>query len=230
MEKWKKLKIMDFVRNNSDIFTEFEIQFIKSYLDWDDNKPLLVPDLMRELYDEVGILPARQNIYLGFIKLLDDTFSLDGKTIIEIGGGILPRLGERLAAISEVKKVIVYDPRLSVHKEDTDNLKLVRKNVSQYDEIEDADLIVGLMPCKGAETIVRQATSKNIDFMIALCEGGAHGDEFDYFEDAEEWLCSIMHEAENGVIKKKMGKLKQKSLKQYGDLYPVIYNDRNGVS
>ena len=81
------------------------------------------------------------------------------------------------------------------------------------------------MPCKGAEPLLEQATKKNIDFMLWFCEGGAHGDCFDYFEDEEEWLGSMMYTAQRGVEDSKMGKLKVKKLEEFSH-YPIIYNQR----
>jgi len=220
-------KILEFLEENSGIFSKYELQVIKSYIISEEyEKILFLPDGVREILDELGFLSDRQNIYQGFIDLISSSFDLEGKEIIEIGGGRFPRLGKRLSEIPGVKSVTVYDPKLNPYVSDTDKLKLVRKKIRYTDNDVGGDLIIGLMPCKGAEVVIEQALNYNHDFMVALCEGGPHGDYFDYFDNEDEWISSIMRHAELGIEKNKMGTFKVKSLIQYGDRYPVICNER----
>ena len=83
------------------------------------------------------------------------------------------------------------------------------------------------MPCEATQSIIENAVDKNKDFMIALCEGGPHGDEFDYFEDEKEWLKAMLYIAERGLEDNNMGDLKVLSFKKYNSPYPIIYNKRN---
>lgn len=227
MRENDKRKYLTFLRKHADLFSDFQLQYLESYTKEDLRKLFPVPDGIREILDEVGLLTPRQDSYSGFVELLCDKFDLEGKEIVEIGGGMFPRLAERLSKIPNIKKVTVYDPRICSDRKDTNIIKFVRRKVSRWDDDVHGDIFVGFKPCKGAEAIIGLATRTNTDFMISLCEGGAHGDEFDYFEDEYEWLCSILYEAEVGCANSKMGKLKQLSMKKYGDSYPVIYNDRN---
>ena len=86
--------------------------------------------------------------------------------------------------------------------------------------------MLAFMPCEPAETFIDAATENKIDFMLALCEGGPHGDEYDYFESDEEWLDSMIYRAKRGVKDNGMGTLGIQYLKKYEDPYPVIYNHR----
>lgn len=221
--------LLEFIEQNSSLFTKYEKDYLKSYICTGEySKILFLPDLVREVVDELGFLLPEQDIYNGFIELIKESFDINGKEIVEIGGGIFPRVGERLSNISEVKSVTVYDPRVNYLKPDTNRFKLVRRRVDRNEKDIGGDLLIGFMPCKGAEIIVEQALKYNHDFIVALCEGGPHGDYFDYFDNEEEWLSSIIRHAELGVCKNNMGTLKIKTLKKYGDKYPVICNDRNG--
>lgn len=222
----KTFMVKEYLEKYPDIFTAEEKKYIVSCLKY-EFEDYLIPDCLRELYDELGILSDDKNVYKGFIEIADEAFKLSHRNILEVGGGILPRLGERISALQETGSITVYDERLSKYKEDTDNLKLVRKNFDKTIEIGNADLLIGLMPCKAAELIIDVAALNNVDFMIALCEGGPHGDEFDYFEDEEEWQHSVIYSARCAVRDKDMGKLMIKSMENYGSSYPVIYNDRN---
>ena len=229
MEEYQIDKLLEFIERDSSIFSKYEKDYLMSYIIGGQySKILFLPDLVREVVDELGFLLPEQDIYAGFIELIKESFDLREKEIVEIGGGILPRVGERLSKLDEVRCVTVYDPRISKNKIGNDKLKLVRRNVVANEDDIGGDLLVGFMPCKGAEVIVRQALKYNHDFIVALCEGGLHGDIYDYFDNEDEWICSLIREAELGIEKNNMGTLKIKTLEKYGDKYPIICNDRVG--
>ena len=207
-------------------FDKYEKQAIMSYVDcigcWDE----MVPDLVREVYDELGLLADEDNIYLGFIEMLDDIFDIKDKNIVEVGGGVIPRLGKRIASRQTEGKITVYDPRLSVYERDLERMHLVRDKFTKDTDVKDVDLLIGFMPCEATHLIISSATENDIDFMIALCEGGTHGDVFDYYDSSEEWLDSTIYYAKKRVEVNNMGRVKEKKLLKYRDPYPVIYNSR----
>lgn len=218
-------KISQFLDKYPDIFSELEKKYIMCYAN-EIEKGELIPDTIREVYDELDITPLDNNIYIGFINLLSSLHDIKDKNILEIGGGVLPRLGKRISATLNEGKIVVYDPRLSHYEKDTDKMKLVREKFRRGSEIGNTNLIVGLMPCEAAEIIIDTALDNNVDFVLALCEGGFHGDEVDFYESPEEWISSMIKYAKREVEYRDMGKLKIKSMEQYGNPYPVIYNDR----
>ena len=220
-------QLIRFFEQYPNAFSNREKEAVLNYAKESVHYSEFVPDLVREIYDELGFMPDDKNIYLGFIDLLKSAFPIEERKIIEIGGGILPRLGKRISALQTTGNIVVYDPRLSTYESDTEKMKLVRRRFSQKDSIGDRNLMIAFMPCEGAETVIESATKNRMDFMLAFCEGGPHGDEFDYFEDADEWLHSMMYLAEDRVKEEHMGKVKVKTLEKYGDPYPVIYNERN---
>lgn len=220
------LLVKEYLEKYPGVFTQEEERSILSCVNY-LNKEIMFPACARELFDELDLLIPDENIYLGFIEMANEIFNLADRNILEIGGGILPRLGERISVLQDKGSITVYDKRLSKYKEDNSKMKLVRKEFNKTMEITNIDLILGLMPCKAAELIIDVAGEHNIDFMIALCEGGPHGDEFDFFEDEEEWQHSVIYSARCAVRDKEMGKLMIKDMVKYGDPYPVIYNDRN---
>ena len=122
-------------------------------------------------------------------------------------------------------KITVYDPRI-IRPQDSRELVLKKEKFTTETEMEDTNLIVGLMPCAGAEPLITQAVSNRIDFMVWLCEGGPHGDCYDYFEDEFEWLDCMRIIARQGVESQNMGKLKVKYLEHFSRDYPIIYNER----
>ena len=221
----RRQKLDQFVKDNKDAFTEWELMRIRDYIKRDAHD-LFVPDLMREIYDELGLLTEEQDIYTGFMSLLGDAFPYRERKILEVGGGIFPRLGKRISKEQTTGSITVYDPRLCVREQDTPKMKLIRKKFHQNDSIGDHNLMIAFMACEGAEQLLDAACKNKCDFMVGFCEGGPHGDGYDFYEDEEEWLHCMMYIAESGVRDHRMGKVKEKELKQYGDPYPVIYNER----
>lgn len=221
----KKVKALEFVFSNTELFDEYELQYILHYVraNYDD---LFLPDIIRELYDWFEIIPDSQNIYLGFLDLLKENFNISNSHIIEVGGGILPCLGRKISLMQDRGSITVYDPRLSFYEKNNSHMRLVRDSFSVDTNIQDTNLLIGFKPCKGAEALVKSAITHNVDFMVALCEGGLHGDIYDYFDSDEEWIDSILYLASRGVEDHSMGSLQIDYLKKYGDPYPVIYNKR----
>ena len=149
---------------------------------------------------------------------------------MEVAGGILPRLGKRIAHYQKVHcgkgTITVYDPRISVYESDTDRLKFVRKQFHKDTDIRNTNLILGLQPCEATYALLDSAFQTKTDFMVALCEGGVHGEPYDFYEDADEWVHGVLCYTEDAVKRYGMGKMKVLSLKQYGDPWPVIYNHK----
>ena len=222
----KEKKIHEFLDKYPGIFTSWELQEIVTYARNCGNEFECIPDVVREIYDELDLLPKDKNIYDGFMKLVSDKHNLSDKHIVEIGGGIFPRLGKRISGSLKSGKIVIYDPRLSRYEEDAHNMKLVREKFTRSTKLDGASLLLGLMPCEAADVLLESALDNRVDFVLALCEGGPHGDEDDFFEDEEEWRNCMIKYAMREVEYREMGKLKIKYLKEYGDPYPIIYNDR----
>lgn len=219
-------KIVKFVISNAEIFTDYERKCILNYALRGHTKDKMIPDLIVEVYDKLGILKDDENIYLGFIDLLRENFNYQERNIVEVGGGIIPGLARRISSNQTTGKIKVYDPRLSKYEHNTEKLTLVREKFYSDTPIGNADLLIGFMPCEATYNIIESATRNNVDFMIALCEGGPHGDIYDYFEDEKEWLDTIVYMAERGIEDSKMGTLEKRYLKKYHNPYPVVYNKR----
>ena len=228
MNNYKKiaeyLAVKRFLQEHPDYFTKDE-QSLIDYYSSKNNDDGYLKDVTREIYDELGLIPEDKNIYIAFIELIRQVFGLDDKNIVEVGGGIIPRLAKRIKLQQKNGTITVYDPRLAKDIDDTEGMTLKREQFSSATEIPEANLLIGLMPCEGATPLIMQATQKQIDFILWLCEGGPHGEPFDFYESDEEWLDSTIHTARRGVEDNNMGELHKLELKDYSD-YPIIYNQR----
>ena len=217
--------VLQYLKEHPELFSDYERECILDYV-YLINSDEFIPDVVREVYDEVGIIPDTKNVYLEFIKLLNNTYAVHDKNILEVGGGTIPRLAKRINHLQTTGSITVYDPRLSIYEEDTSKFHLVRKPFTESTNIGNHNLMVALMPCEACETVIRSAINNKIDFMLGFCEGGPHGDEFDYFEDDDEWLNSMLYLARDGIEENGMGKMKVKYLQECKNPYPVIYNER----
>ena len=228
IEQIKKItqeKVIQFIKGNPRLYTKYDAQRIISIVESGTIPDVYSEELAREVLDELGLIPDRYNIYIDFLKLIEEIYGIEDKNILEVGGGCLPRLASRINLEQTKGTITVYDPRLSLEYSN-EKLALKRQNVTIDTDVKGIDLIIGLMPCKGAEALIRLATKNNKDFIVWLCEGGPHGDYFDFYEDEHEWRESIILEAENQVKKQNMGILKQKTISKYPHNYPIIYNKR----
>ena len=222
----KEQILQNYIKKYASLFSEEEINCLNSLL-YVNRKSGLMPDIVRQVYDELGFIKDENNIYVGFIDLLDNIFKIGDKRIIEVGGGVLPRTGKRISLMQNSGRITVYDPLLSIYEKNRNNLILKRELFTNSMSTGDNNLMIGLMPCEAAQIIIESAAKHNLDFMIALCEGGPHGDYFDYFESDNDWLNSIIYYADAMIETSGLGRMKVKTLEQYGDPYPVIYNDRD---
>ncbi len=216
---------IEFVKNHCILYGYIEMHCLIDAIRNMDISELYVVELAREVFDELGLIPGEYNIYEKFSNVVDSIHGLDNKNIIEIGGGRFPRLAKRIRLKQKNGSITVYDPNLHVEF-DSKRFKLRRRRANAYTDVNNCDLIIGLMPCKGAETLLDLALKNRKDFVLWLCEGGPHGDEFDFFEGEDEWKNYMIDRAKSGVEANGMGKLKVKTINEFSDKYPIIYNER----
>ena len=220
------LAISSYLKEHPDYYDEYEQEFIRSYSLHTKRKNKYAQEVIREIYDELGMIPDDQNIYLAFLDLIDKQFGINGKNILEVGGGAIPSLAKKIHLKQSKGTITVYDPRIGKDIHGEERFVLRRDKFTRDTDIEDTNLIIGLMPCQAAEVLITQATKNDIDFMLWLCEGGPHGDYYDFYESDDEWLGSMLYLAQRGVEDQEMGKLRIKNMPEFSQ-YPIIYNQRN---
>lgn len=199
---------------------DLDIATIRKYYDY-------IPDICKQILEEIGYYDDKkeESSYEAFINLLDNEFGIDNN-IIEVGGGIVPTLGYKISLRQNKGSITIYDPRLTNYHKENDKFILKKELFHRNTDVTNTDILIGFMPCESTQTIIENATYNNKDFMIAMCEGGPHGDEFDYYESVDEWLGSMLYLAERRIEEKGMGKLEVLSFEKYGHEYPLIYNKR----
>lgn len=217
-------KVIDIFERYPEAYSIEEKEFIIRNIGWIDSNNFY-GYMLREIYDELGMIKKQDNLYLGFIKLLKKEFGLD-RNILEVGGGILPRLADRIALKQKNGTITVYDPRLAYTKTSNSNLKLFKEKFNEEKLSKDCNLIIGVQPYGGTRTIIETACQNNIDFMMAL--GDLPTPENDFASEYEYGSVQrqFINKAKKLVKKYNLGELEEAELKQYGSFYPVIYNKR----
>ena len=221
-----KRRVNEFLDAHIENYTEREIKYIRN------NAALLAKheknnygsSILRQIFDSVGLIPDNENIYYGFIELIENNFDIN-KNIVEAAGGIIPSLATKIALRQKTGTITVYDPRIITQLETPSNLILKRQTFTKYTPIQPNSLIIGFMPCDATIPIIESAVLNNIDFMIALCEGGARTG-YEWLENDDEWIEYMKYIARRGLERQPDKKLGILSLEQYGDPYPIIYSKK----
>ena len=216
-------RALKFIEAHKENYTQREYEYIRGNIAWGMDK-LFVSDLLRQVYDEIGMTDPKTNMYEGFVKLLEENFDLE-RDIIEIGGGIVPSLAKKIALRQKEGTITVYDPRLITDINHPDNLILKKEKFNKDTPIGNAQMIIGFMPCEATNLLIETACANNVDFMIALCEGGTR-EGYGWLEEDDEWIGFVKYCASRGIEDANLGTLEERSLEQYDNPYPVIYNKR----
>ena len=144
------------------------LRFHKEYLANIDKK---IPSNIYSIYDELGFIPDN-NRYDSFIEKLSKEFDITGN-ILEVAGGNLPRLGERIAK-KQIElgngRITVIDPELSVSTSKYSNLVLCKEEFTLDTNIKNFDLIISLFPCEATELTIYKSFNENKNFFIRLCD------------------------------------------------------------
>lgn len=221
-----KRRVTEFLDAHKEYYTERERTYIKN------NATLLLrgektnygSSVLRQVYDALGLIPQEENIYHGFIDLIESNFDID-RNIVEVAGGIVPSLATKIALRQQTGTITVYDPRVIMPTKNPKNLILKRQVFHRDIQLPGAQMIIGFMPCEAALPIIESACLNEMDFMVALCEGGLKRG-YEWLETDDEWLGYVKYLAAKGIHGKNMGTLETTDLKKYNYEYPVIYNKR----
>ena len=153
----------------SDVKSKIDaLRFAKKYF----NSDSIISSNIYAIYDELGLIPEQENRYDLFVNKLISIFDIKGN-VLEIGGGNLPCVGERIAKRQiELGKgtITVYDPSLSVKKSKYPNLILCKDELTMTTDIQGYDLLIGAFPCDATELMIHRALTENKDFFIQLCD------------------------------------------------------------
>lgn len=223
----KSKLVVNYLLENRGVFSETEVERIIdcSYYYRDEDGIPNYNELL-QLYDELGLLPDPLNPYKAFAEFLDEQFDIKNKHVVEIGGGNIPRLGKRIAQIQDRGTITVYDPNLYIKNYGYPNMKLIKRKFFPITNVDDADVLVGLLPCGSSSSIIKSALKHDKDFMIALCDKCNRLEYFDGYDEDPDWPLNFIEQTSEAVENANLGKLKVKHINEVGKQYPIIYNVR----
>ena len=222
-------KLRYYINKNIHYYNEYEQAYLKKInIEYIKGYKREIPDIVRQILEEIGYYDDKkdQSSYEAFINIMNNQFGIE-KNIVEVGCGAVPTLAHKISLKQNSGTITLYDPVVGNYYDSSDRFVLKKEKFKRRTNVDNADLIFGFMPCEATQEIIECATDNNKDFIIALCEGGPHGDEFDYFDSTDDWLHAMMYLAERGIEENNMGKLKVLSFKKYMSDYPIIYNERS---
>jgi len=160
-------KYQEFLELYSDQYDKDALEFIKdNFFTYIHKKAS--PDILMQIYHELGIKNESTLFYKLHLKKLQDKFSLD-RNILEIGSGYIPAFAEEISSYQQhINKgtITIYEPLLIKMN---DNINSHKEKFTIDTDISKYDLLVGILPCDATETIIEAACKNNKDFYIAMC-------------------------------------------------------------
>jgi len=190
------------------------------------------PDILLQVYEELGLFPSGGMFYHKHLKLLKKLFPIDGN-IVEVGSGRIPAFANLLA--SEQGKIgkgtiTLYEPLLVQLEPKYSNMTFHKEFFDEDTDISKADLVVGIMPCDATESILANAIKHNIDFYVAMC-GCVHSplssmSMFGYGTSPEIYQHEVIENAHALIKEYASYHMEVTQLKNTPLNYPILYSRR----
>lgn len=220
-------KVEAYFIKNQDRYSPSEIAYIKGQVARRVPVPTTDPKLQK-IFAEIGIPVNSKSMYQEFIDILKQNFPID-RNIVEVAGGKVPHLARKIALSQNRGTITVYDPRLIINTSTVPNMLLKPELFTENTDVSSAEMLIGFMPCDATDLIVETACKNNIDFMVALCEGGMRKG-YEYIEYDDEWIYHVQTNAINHMKNTTLGELHTASLEEFNNPYPIIYNKRKNLN
>lgn len=229
-ERVSKEQVDELYKEYMDIYGEYIPEFIQDrmkcdYLDGLEQDE--VPCYILQFYDEYNLMKKKYNYYAIFEDLIKRNYpDLKNKTILDMGGGIVPSLGRRLA--KEAKHVIAVDRYISPLN-NPNNLETIQCEIEDVKDLPKTDLVIGFMPCESTRLLIDYATYYNADFIMELCGcihngGPMNYDSWMYNNFYNYYVSDLCEETKQKIVDSRLGKFRDYGVKRLP--YKVIGNKR----
>lgn len=126
-------------------------------------------DVMNQIYAEIGLLTGHNNLYDGFVELLEKRHNIYCN-VADIGVGFFPNVSKSIDAKQRAKgkgSITAYDPKLV--PTELGNIKLVKKKVRSSDSLEDVDLVTLILACEAMLMMIKKANQERKAVFAAFC-------------------------------------------------------------
>lgn len=216
-----------FCQKYKSIYTKEEWDYIENNF-WTYIFSSTAPDLLMQIYTELGIESPKGNFYQKHLNNLKTKFDINCH-VLDVASGIIPSFAN-LLAYEQLKTskgtVTLYEPLLGITKPKYHNMTLYKEKFTKNTSIKDFDLITGIMPCKATEAIIENACRNQKDFYIAMC-GCTH---FEYipwgmYVTPEMYQDYVIDKTNRLLDKYDNGTLVIEKLEGETEItYPILYN------
>lgn len=134
---------------------------------------------LAQVYSHLGIYSEENDIYLGYVKKLEEYFNLD-KDIFDIASGDYPSFAEKVAE-RQIKigsgTITVMDPALvCIEKSPYPNMKICKTHYTSFTPVDNYSLITSTSPCSLTESLLNRFIGRDKDMFIALCSCFNHSE------------------------------------------------------
>ncbi len=217
----------EFVKKYKHLYCHEDWEFIEENF-WTFIFGDCAPDILMQVYSEIGIEPACGSFYNKHLKNLMSNFDIRCK-VFDVASGMIPSFANNLA-LEQLRlgkgTVTLYEPLLLTTKPKHPNMKLHMKKFTRETHIKEFDLITGIMPCGATETIIEQACRNGKDFYIAMC-GCTHFEQIPWgmYVTSEMYQDYIIEKAESLLKEHDNGTLVVERFEDSYEIdYPILYN------
>lgn len=216
-----------FLSEYAHLYSHDALDFIKENF-WTYLYSKCAPDILMEIYGEIGIEPSTGNFYNAHLAKLEQLFGID-HNILEVASGMIPTFANKIAHQQlNLKKgtITIYEPLLLKTTSKYPNMTIHRERFTTSTDVHSYDLITGILTCDATENIITSACQNRKDFYIAMC-GCCHLQSSSPFISvtARQYQKYIIQKATELLHKYENGTLQVDYLDSSYELnYPILYN------
>ena len=217
-----------FIEEYGDLYSEEAYEYIIDNF-WTYLYSPMAPDILMQVYSEIGVEPVRGTFYNAHLKNIESLFGLD-TNIIEVASGMIPSFAKKIAERqARLKKgtITIYDPLLLRTTSKYPNMTLHKDKFTRHTDIKDADLVAGILTCEATEEMIVAACNQRKNFYIAMCgcDHIAASSPIMMAYDPTRYSRYIIDLAKRLLKQNENGELQIKYLnKKYDCEYPILYN------
>lgn len=230
-KKYLRIRFEAFKERYRDLYPKEAWDYIEEHF-FHDLHTFEVPDILMQVYSELGVYPSPAMYYRKHLKELKSHFNLD-RNILEVGSGMIPAFANLIAEEqfrAGKGTITVYDPRIIETSPKYDNMTIHRESFDENTNLSHYDLIAGLMTCEVTPLLLEMAIKNDIDFYIALCGcvhaplrsmSGLIGTSPDIYQDM------VIDNAKRLIKEKCNRELFVTKIEGNPHNYPILYSKKN---
>lgn len=215
----------NFLNKYQDNYHKSQVRMIKEDF-WYYLGETEAPDIIMQIYSELGINGKKGNFYDLHIKKIMENFDI-GCHITDIASGFFPSFANKLAA-EQLKlnkgNLTLYEPLLVIEQPKYSNMTLHKEYFTSETNIKNTDLVTSIFPCDVTLTLLQKACQSQKNFYIAMC-GCSHLKMGFHIVPSIVFQDYVKLEAEKLVKEYDNGELIVDSLgDEFEFNYPILYN------